>query len=539
MGRYYLLIALVLGVGCSGQRNNSTNRNLGTGEAGTEDAEAGAGDGEEPGEDGEDPAPSDEDAAAAQDSAALEDSAAPMQDADVARADADSSTSGGSQDGAATDASVAADADPGGDASAVGEFSISVRRGVTQVANARLLLHSADGTLLSEQRTDATGVYRGATTPDSISVVEELGVPPFVGPLQVITFLAVRPGDHLTVQLDAQYSGDGESEPIFNVSYAAAPPDSTYAVWLRTDADNCGIGLSNAPFSATLLRYQPRCARPASYTILASAQDINSVPTGFAWLSGATLGAPLPTPVTLGAWSAPASATLTIDGIPPGWGLRVRSNAHAQGRAYDITPSEMDFDPDSARSSRSINVAYPAGLSDGLSASVESTLGSASYAFGVRAPISTPNLSFDLASRLAPPTSSVWDPSNPSRPLYTWSVPASPISADGIFLRISWITPGDGELPDSEFPWIVIAPPDTTQVRIPQLPTNLAGIPTRSPLMGFAISYYADSTQGGYRDFVAAPLSLSDDSSGQGLGRHLSQPGTLQVTSWGDSAGGI
>jgi len=215
--------------------------------------------------------------------------------------------------------------------------------------------------------------------------------------------------------------------------------------------------------------------------------------------------------------------------------MRIRSNAHAQGQAYDITPDQQDFDP--GPSTRSIPLDYPGGLSEGLSAYLETQSAEAAYLFGVRNAISTPDLSLDLATRIAPPTSATWDPRDANRPVYSWTTTASPISANGIAVRISWVIPDNGEMPGMENPWTVIAPPDTTQVRVPELLFGPVLPPTS--IMSFAISYYADSTQNGYRDFIRAPLSVRRNSSGHVTDSKLGQAGTLHITTRYDAAGGI
>ena len=349
----------------------------------------------------------------------------------------------------------APDAEPGvPDATPIPTTSVLFQNGKDRAAGAVALLYAPDGALVKDTTANADGEVSFENVAPGSSIT--LGTGTVFGP-SVVTVLDVQPGDRIAV-------GNFEDPTITEMQLtvpglANVTRFSIGSGCFRTQSQNVTVG-SGATITVRALA---SCKKADGWTIVAVAQDSANKPLFFAKAqhSGAgTVNIPATswTPVT--DTSGYSDLTVTYSNSPA-------NQMNAQLTLLFPFPTGLTTAIGGFTDlTRSFRFRYPPGIVDKLRWSVESRQDNESsiVVFRTLTPALTSAINVG-AEGLPIPATLTHDFSNTARPKLTWSRPAD--GADMVSIRTRYTGTG-GPI----YSWQVYAPPGTSTVQLPVIPST-------------------------------------------------------------------
>lgn len=365
-------------------------------------------------------------------------------------------------DGALPDV-VLPDSSPDVDAGPLPVKVIVLRNGAPE-ANVNVVFQDATGAVLEAKTTAIDGsASRVVTAGAMVTVV--LGS---VVSSQLVTVVGVKPGDVLTAIDDT-----GTIDAVAVDLPLATPPQGT--VYYAAQTGRCGSFLNQAG----PLRYSvaPECKRAGKFPVLVFAQDINQASIGYSFKKGNTVTAPDggTTPITgLPAWATAGSVQLTATNagtaavdlgyaeIADGIGYAVGRSVMPMGGTASHTFDTYGGFADAAQ--------YEVTRIGALVGPYDPVVSIVKRASAPAAP-----QSIDLSQALPAMTMLTSDTTNGARPKVTIALAGAPTGADALLVSMSWfgLNPEAGMTSGR---WLIVAPPSTTTVTAPELPTALAAL---------------------------------------------------------------
>ena len=350
-----------------------------------------------------------------------------------------------------------------------------LKRGVP-ISGVTIVFGDASGAILATATTDAAGSASQFVSAGSqvTAVFGTIEAPQFV------TVLGVKPGDVLV-------ANDGSSDlglpNLVSIdSIPANPPAETgqYTV----NAGMCGIPFGAPPAQLYLA---PECENSGKFPLLIVASDTNATPLGYTFMKDVSLtpdgGVPdsgVLSVAATGTWSTTTlTQTLTASHTPvPDGGSIFASLAFSEvagGVAFGTSQAFNGADLDGGVQSDDFQAhpGYPDFVQGEGTLRTDRANGVAYQAIARRRPTPTATAidAFDFAQVLPELLTATVDSTAPARPVAAWTSTGSLAAADGVVLQMRWSVPqfnGTGL-------WTIVAPPDATTVKAPEMPASLSG----------------------------------------------------------------
>lgn len=415
---------------------------------------------------------------------------------------------------------AAAPVDSGVDATPRG-IIVNAIRGRQPMANVRVLFHDAQGAVIGDQRTDATGRTTRAEAPSMVTVITENGV----NGMRLLTYLGVEDGDVLTARIAlVEDAALGQ----FNVSYPAHDGSVGYDI---SAADTCSNWRTE---TLGILPMYSDCVGATAAHVLVRAESGGGV-HHYSFAKGLTApagGAEVNVP-TLPAFTASLPITLSATGIP------VDSTIYSGTLAVlDGLPYFTGFS-DGSLTEGGETWAFPNGFADAIQTYALTFSYEAEEPFGqavVRrdaAPTAATSVAFDWATALPRLTSFTATPSaaTPQRPTIAVGPATATTGIDGGYLQFEWgVTPEGTE--DMVYPqWTFVVPPGTTSLQPPVLPPDFTQAPTATSELWTIDAAFVEATHlPGYAQLKTLPVPVSGYVMNDLIRRPLPANGVLRLS---------
>jgi len=334
-----------------------------------------------------------------------------------------------------------------------------------RAGNIDIVSSLADGSVLASGKTDGDGratirVRAGGSVTAIYRHTVDLGA-------DLITWTAVSPGDTLTFG-NRNFATTGQSDTSIGTatySWPAFSGASQYKVW--TSCNTTGLG-TQAPATSLTAAEFPAC-HEQPMTVGFSALDANNTLIGFgvvvssaAFQDGATIQLP--------AWSPPATASITLTGLPSEISV-------VTGGFRAVIDGRFDINPGLAYQGAVTGGAFTASFP--VSQLGVRTLGAATLnRTGFRSiqifdALSLGAVAQTIAAPVLPPWSQNGTTASAGLRKATWVLEPSAASVyDGQALHMTWLHTTAGVPNASQ--WDILVPPGVSAVDFPALPAALA-----------------------------------------------------------------
>jgi hypothetical protein len=386
-------------------------------------------------------------------------------------------------------------------------FTITTLSGGVALADQRVILHDADGTLLEDGTTDEDGRIAKLDAPGIVTVLPGVGFPfPPGGPFPIgisnmpITFYGVEAGDRLVVELRTELTSNtvGTYDITFDEGEGFAG-----AAWHELYVTAACAGYADDPSMATSMTVYEQCVT-AQNPVLSLATDNDGLPLACAFKkNNATPSGGSPVPVALAPFVAAEEVLLSADNVPGDvTELFADLSMLASGATYyPGNNDERDF------ATEGVGYRYCPGFADALEAAAAAYVDGTNQMwseFVVRQAESAA-ISFDFATALPRVTTASLDDATPLRPVISIETASSLSTADVGLWTWGWdVFTGE----TNEFvPWLLVVPPATTSVTLPELPED-AQPETGGVYLNTIQVFDLDSSQD-YADFKKRPLVIA------------------------------
>lgn len=396
------------------------------------------------------------------------------------------------------------------DAPPATDVTVTVRASGAAAAGVRVLSQDADGAVLAESPTDASGVVRFETAPNMITVVTTSEAGP-----RFVTYLGVAGGDRLVVDA-AAVSDDVVSFATYQVSIAAPFAGAT---GYSAHTGECSGYATGGPISLPLYR---ECVRSTNAVLVIAEGGEEAIGFGFA----KNLATPADDadvnvgPVTL---TAPGSFGLQVNGVTQADAPSIYVSALAHDAPFTLPTSTGSVES-------GLTYAVPTGFAEAYRVLVSrSEAGQELRAIAARVPGSASSTTLDFATVLPRITSDAVDTTTPHRPQVTIGVDGSVADVDVGIVGLAWLT---DEVDEASARWTFMLPPGTTTFRAPALPADLAALAPQAASTVIVVSGFVEATQ---LPSYAAAKALAVDPSEPALlldrvGTALPTDGTARLT---------
>ncbi len=330
-------------------------------------------------------------------------------------------------------------------------------------AGKTIVFSDANGLLLATGTTNAAGTVVQPLAAGS-QVTALLGT---IDSPQIVTVVAVQPGDTLTAIDGAAQSPDGGVELDVSLPSLGGAED-----YLLIAGTACSQFVSAGESPSADIDVGGCVNAAGQFPLLALARD-SSGTIGFQYQKpiAATAGG---TVAMSGAWASIGTETVNVAGLSQADYPYVMYSEVASGIPY----SQINLSPD-AVDAGGVSASFDThpGYADFIQTEVsvqQSSSGRGSVtAVATRAtpPVTSGSASYDSSDLLPQITDATLDASDPTRPSVTWTAAASLSSAVGVFTEMSWTAFEDGGTEQSGT-WTVVAPSDAAMVKVPVLPPS-------------------------------------------------------------------
>ncbi len=340
-----------------------------------------------------------------------------------------------------------------------------------------VVFQDASGNVVSPTTTMGSGTASFlAAAGSQVTVVMGSAASPYL-----VTIQGIAPGDVLAVYdptADLAYAGDQ-----VNVgSVPNQPAASSYTV----DLGGTGSASTSANFPIVATA-APGSVAGGQVSVLVTANGVPDGGSEYTWQTGLALSdaGPVDAAIT-NPWTS-AIATVDMTGTLPASAYQLYGTAQLEMIAGGVpfgasggTPTQWLLDPDAGLNA---TFTYP----QGFAASVQIETGLYANTTYPNVPVSTvatrsaPTADASIAvdySQLPPPLASAMvDTTNPVQPVVTWSPndAGALAGSDGIVLSLLWQSN-----PNTRWGgmWTFVAPPTSTQVQVPLLPSTVTAFVT-------------------------------------------------------------
>lgn len=320
-----------------------------------------------------------------------------------------------------------------------------------------------NNTVLATAKTDMTGnatirVYPGGTVTAVYKHTVNMGA-------DLITWAGVKPDDKLTFS-NRNPLPTGQPNPTLGTQTYSWPSLATASFYeVFTSCSPFG-GLVSAPTLTLSLSEFPTCHQDPTMTVISAAFDANSALINFGVRSTAFVNAQT---VALSAWTAAATGTINITGLPP-------EISSVNGGFRSVIDPRFDMATLGSYSGTPTEGAFTATFK--VTQAGSRTVGSVNLArSGFRTmqildSFSTNTTTQTVAAPVLPPWGQTSTIVSTALAMASWFVvPSASSSYDGQLLHVNWTHLISGVSHPSQ--WDIILPPGVTSLTFPALPTPL------------------------------------------------------------------
>lgn len=389
----------------------------------------------------------------------------------------------------------AAPADTGTDAAPRGVI-INAVRGRAPQANVRVIFHDAQGAVLGEAQTDATGRVTRAEAPSMITIVSEDAAS---GP-RLLTYVGIEDGDVVTAVLPIDVE-----DPLgtYNITYPVSPGSSDYDV---SASDGCGTWSTGT--TATVSMFAQCVGATGSHVLVTSNSEGGRTYSFAKGLTPPAGGATVNVP-TLPSFTAPLAITLRATGLPTEASINSAVTAVVDGLSY-YPGFGQGFVGEGDET-----WPFPNGFADGLQTYVVAVDNTAEDPFGQAilrrdaAPTAATTVAFDWTTALPKLNSFAVTPSlDGLRPTIAVGPSTSVTGTDGGYLQFEWERDMGSER--IVYPrWTFVVPPGTTSVQAPSLPAGIEELPTAATELWPVDAAFVEASQlPGYAQLKSLPVPI-------------------------------
>jgi len=282
-----------------------------------------------------------------------------------------------------------------------------------------------------------------------------------------MTFFAVEPGDtifatgHPNQTVTTMQARIVIDQPLAHVTYYHA-----------TGSHGCSGTLAPSTGSSELpMYYSSRCVRPngTSTVLVYTSSQTGPQPTEYAFFKDVSLAQSVQTPLRVTSWSTPPMHHISV---------QLAATEPGSGMIWGLAPIDQGFKYDHM---------WTNGVTGSTSTSYDTDVQYAEFGDAVASRIAiryagervrkierilaTPlptQVTEDLSTGLLPSVHSPMRDNDPQRPTLSWTVDSSVIEEDMVLASILAIVGNQGS------GWLLIAPPGTRTIRLPEMPADLA-----------------------------------------------------------------